>query len=231
MLKVAYHHIFVFLITSIVEVAAMLSSDDGFSLLNCVKPDGSLDVKRALECLNDVEDEHRIDDVSLFSCVNAEGGLDVAKFVQMQEDSSLLELSIFMEAGLIDNSGTPTGATIIDADRVQTYIPRRPRSSLYEVWDGGTKRQAVAKDSYWWKMYIEHPMLNVPKFHRCFRRRFRLPYAMFIQFVSDAKENNWFPRWSHWNSTCQIELLILGGFRYLGRGIYEGLLSFLLRIL
>ena len=107
MLKVAYHHIFVFLITSIVEVAAMLFSDDGFSLLNCVKPDGSLDIERALECLNDVEDEHRIDDVSLFSCVNAEGGLDVAKFVQMQEDSSLLELSIFMEAGLIDNSGTP----------------------------------------------------------------------------------------------------------------------------
>jgi hypothetical protein len=93
-------------------------------------------------------------------------------------------------------------------------MPRTKCSSLYEVWDGGTKRNAVPKDSYWWKMYIEHPRLNIPKFHRCFRQRFRLPYAMFIQFVSDAKENNWFPRWSRWNSTCPIELLILGGFTW-----------------
>ena len=41
---------------------------------------------------------------------------------------------------------------------------------------------------------------------------------MLIQFVSDSKEKYWLPRWSHWNSTCPIELLILGGFQYLGRG-------------
>jgi hypothetical protein len=61
-------------------------------------------------------------------------------------------------------------------------------------------------------------MINVPKFHRCFRRRFRMPYAQYIQFLCDAKENKWFPRWNKWNSTSPIELLILGGFRYLGRG-------------
>jgi len=67
-------------------------------------------------------------------------------------------------------------------------------------------------------MHIEHPMLNIPKLHRCFRWCFCLLYAMFIQFVSDAKENNWFPRWSCWNNTCPIELPSLGGFQYLGRG-------------
>jgi hypothetical protein len=60
-------------------------------------------------------------------------------------------------------------------------------------------------------------MINVPKFHTCFCHQFRMPYSQFIQFVSDAKENNWFPCWCRWNSTTPIELLILGGFHYLGR--------------
>jgi hypothetical protein len=92
----------------------MLSSDDGFSLLHCIRPDGSIDIERALGYQYDVEDECHIDEASLFSCLNAEGGLDAAKFVQMQEDRSLLELSVLMEAGLIDNSGTPTGATVTE---------------------------------------------------------------------------------------------------------------------
>jgi hypothetical protein len=78
------HRFFVFLLL-VVEVASMLSSDEGFSLLNCIRLDGSLDIERALECLYNVKDEHRIDDITLFSCLNAEGGLDMAKFVQMQE--------------------------------------------------------------------------------------------------------------------------------------------------
>jgi hypothetical protein len=67
----------------------MLSSDDGFSLLHCVTPGGSLDIERELGCLYDVEDECHIDEASLFSCLNAKGGLGIANFVQMQEDSSL----------------------------------------------------------------------------------------------------------------------------------------------
>jgi hypothetical protein len=45
-----------------------------------------------------------------------------------------------------------------------------------------------------------------------------MPYAQYIQFVSDAKEKEWFPFWNKHNSTSPVELLILGGFRYLGRG-------------
>ncbi len=172
----------------------MLSFDDSFSLLHCIRRDDTIDIERALGCLYDVEDECHIDEASVFSCLNAEGGLDAAKFVQIQEDRSLLELSALMKAGLIDNSGTPTDGTVTEDRLRRPFMPRTKRSSLYEVWDGGTKRNAVPKESYWWKMYIEHPMLNIPKFHRCFRQRFYLPYAMFIQFVSDAKENDWFPR-------------------------------------
>jgi hypothetical protein len=45
-----------------------------------------------------------------------------------------------------------------------------------------------------------------------------MPYDQFIQFVSDSKQNNWFPHWSKCNSKAPIELLILGGFQYLGQG-------------
>jgi hypothetical protein len=90
---------------------------------------------------------------------------------------------------------------------------------LYEVWDGDSRRPAKPIDSHWWKMYVEHPMINVPKFHTCFHHRFHMPYSQFIQFVSEAKENNWFPCCCRWNSTTPIELLILGGFRNLGQGL------------
>ncbi len=46
---------------------------------------------------------------------------------------------------------------------------------------GGEKRAATPLDCQWYKMYLEFPMVNVPKFHVVFRRRFRLPYAQFIQ--------------------------------------------------
>ncbi len=45
-----------------------------------------------------------------------------------------------------------------------------------------------------------------------------LPYAQFIQLICDAMENNWFPCWNKWNSSSPLELLILGGFQYLGWG-------------
>ncbi len=79
-------------------------NDDGFSLLSCMKPDGTIDLQWALDLLSDVEDEHHIDESSLFSCLNEEGGLDVAKFLQMSDESSLLELTMLKEAGLTDNS-------------------------------------------------------------------------------------------------------------------------------
>jgi hypothetical protein len=52
-----------------------------------------------------------------------------------------------MEAGLIDNSGTPTGATVTEERLWQPFMPCTKCSSLYEVWDGGIKHDAVPKDS------------------------------------------------------------------------------------
>jgi hypothetical protein len=35
---------------------------------------------------------------------------------------------------------------------------------------------------------------------------------------SDARDNNWFPHWNKWNSSSPLELLLLGAFRFIGRG-------------
>jgi hypothetical protein len=167
--------------------------------------------------LNDDVEEHQVDESSLLDCIDAEGGLKIKNFMLRQQEVSLLELSILNEAGLIDNSNSPCGSRVTIAV-IRPFIHWHTRCNLYEVWDGDSQRAATPHDSTWWKIYIEHPMLNIPKFHRLFRRRFRMPYDQFIQYVSDAKQHNWFPRWSKCNSTSPIELLILGGFCYLGRG-------------
>jgi hypothetical protein len=99
-------------------------------------------------------------------------------------------MSILKEAGVIDNGCSPTG-NLAGRERL-IAIRRKRRSMLYEVWDGESRRPAKPIDSHWWKMYVAHPMINVPKFWH----RFRMPYSQFIRFVHVAKENNWFPHWS-----------------------------------
>jgi hypothetical protein len=89
------------------------------------------------------------------------------------------------EAGLIDNSSNSTDiATIVTP--LWPYKPHCGQTDLYEIIDGEERRLATPKDSLWWKMYIEHPMLSVPKFHQVCQCQFCLPYCMFIQFISDV---------------------------------------------
>ena len=77
-------------------------------------------------------------------------------------------------------------------------------------------------ESMWYHAYISCPQTNDRRFQQKFRRRFRLPYKNFLQFVEDATEGNWFPRWKQstraGKDSSPLELLILGAFRYLGRG-------------
>jgi hypothetical protein len=63
-------------------------------------------------------------------------------------------------------------------------------------------------------------MYLIPRFLlKSFTENFAsVPYDQFLQFVAEAREENWFPRWGKWNNTSPLELLILGSFQYLGRG-------------
>ena len=77
-------------------------------------------------------------------------------------------------------------------------------------------------ESMWYLLYVSCPFLNDPGFLKKFRRRFRIPYDSYIAFVEEARAKEWFPRWSRpdaMGKACSpLELLILGAFRYLGRG-------------
>jgi hypothetical protein len=88
--------------------------------------------------------------------------------------------------------------------------------------DGELEEAIPPKESMWYNLYIACPQVQDARFLKKFRRRFRLPYNSFLEFVEDAKENEWFPRWQSKDCTgCEslpLELLILGAFRYLGRG-------------
>ena len=144
-------------------MASSDGSDDHKSILNCVRSDGSLDFVQALASLAEDDDVCHIDEPSIFTCISSEGGLDIHNFLKQQHKISLLELSILKEAGLIDNGSILTNSNA--AARVRPFVARNSRSMLYEVWEGGYRRQAMPSDSNWWKMYVEHPMLNIPKFH------------------------------------------------------------------
>lgn len=94
-------------------------------------------------------------------------------------------------------------------DEVEPIAKRRrgPRAVSLEVLQAdGTRRRAVPTDTHWYFMYVLHPMIRCKKFHRTFRRRFRLPYDQFLVFVAEAREQRWFPRYGgngmqtfHWS--------------------------------
>jgi hypothetical protein len=76
--------------------------------------------------------------------------------------------------------------------------------------------------SSWWAQYVSSPDLDNPKFHDKFRRRFRMPYATFLEFVEEAREDPHFSRWTSKDASgdpsSPIELMLLGSLRYMGRG-------------
>ena len=87
---------------------------------------------------------------------------------------------------------------------------------LHEIRENEQCHVATPYECQW--IYINNPMLNIPKFHITFRHRFRLPYVQFFHLLSDATENKWFPCWQKHNSMSPLPLLILGALRYLGQG-------------
>ena len=181
-----------------------VGEDNDASLLSFLRPDGTIDIVGALKRLDEDEELLHDDDFSILDCVERDGTFNLFKFVGRREQPSLLEMSLLHEVGMIDNANTPTSE-----GNERPIITRNKRCMLYQLWMGENLVAATPFDSPWYLMYVKSPMLNVPKFHTQFRRRFRIPYAQFIQFFTDAKENNWFPRWSKWNTKSPLELLIL----------------------
>jgi hypothetical protein len=136
------------------------------------------EVLEAFQRLNDDDggEVNVVEESSIMDCIMPEGGLDVGKFLHWQNLLSLFEMIILKEAGVIDNGCSPTG--YVASRKRLIAVRRNSRSMLYEVWDGESRRPAKPIDSYWWKMYVAHPMINVPKFHKCFQHIFCMHYVI-----------------------------------------------------
>jgi hypothetical protein len=103
--------------------------------------------------------------------------------------------------------------------RSHSKKPRRPFLEYYD--SDGELRKVQSEKSIWYLAYVKSPLLSA-KFYKRFRRRFRLPYAQFLELVEDARAGNWFPRWMRSDaagkSSSPLHLMILGALRYTGRG-------------
>ena len=73
-------------------------------------------------------------------------------------------------------------------------------------------------------MYIEFPKLDSDRFHKVFRRRFRMPYNSFRELAAMAADSVIFDRWKPGKydalgqESTPLPLLILCALRYIGRG-------------
>lgn len=80
-------------------------------------------------------------------------------------------------------------------------------------------------ETSWYQIYIENPDLDSDRFHKKFRRRFRMRYSSFRRHMVEVKQSSFFKQWTTGscdaagNASTPIELLVLGVLRYLGRAV------------
>jgi hypothetical protein len=92
----------------------------------------------------------------------------------------------------------------------------------------GNRVPADPRQSPWYKVCVQDPHIEKPKFQNKFRRRFRLPYLQFLELLAMAEEAKTedgdlhFRRWMGKDAvgrlSSPLSLMILGALRYLGRG-------------
>jgi hypothetical protein len=109
-----------------------------------------------------------------------------------------------------------------------TNIPkkrRRPKRTTMWTDQDGTRRPIHPRQTFWYCVYVSHPDIENPQFHKTFRLRFRLPYAQFQELFHRLETETLFARWHEGNvnpwthvETTPLSLLLLTALRYLGRG-------------
>lgn len=86
----------------------------------------------------------------------------------------------------------------------------------------GSIRSATFRDSTWHNLYVAVPP-SCNRRKKVFRKRFRLPYEVFLEMTEDIKQHDFFKRWTNndciGNEPSDIRLLLLGTLRYLGRAL------------
>jgi hypothetical protein len=150
------------------------------------------------------------------------GSFDIQQYLKvMMDDHDHHEVDVFNS--MIYDDEEDHSEDEDEDDAPQEKKTRKKRIILARRKENGLLEAIPPKQSLWWHMYVDCPQPDDSRFLRKFRRRFRHPYAQFVWFVAEARKEKWFPEWmgkdAKGKPSSPLELLILGAFRYLGRGL------------
>lgn len=161
--------------------------------------------------------EMRDKSMSILDCYDASGRLNMQRYLETFMADGEDELDDAMAEDMLNENDQQYH----NANNKEKKT-REKRIILARRTPEGVLEAIPPTESLWWHMYIGCPQYDDSRFLHKFRKRFRIPYAQFTSFVEEAKEENWFPRWmgkdAAGKESSPLELLILGAFRYLGRG-------------
>jgi len=146
---------------------------------------------------------------NIVQCLDANGEVEPEKYFQYLQFLSDFGRTLLMptpEIQSLNNVPLPPRVRVRGKNKVCEYIN-----------DKGLIQMITPVMSNWYILYISRPAVESLSFQKKFRRRFRLPHNQFLQFVVDARDSNWFPRWTRPDATGRastpLELMVLGAFR------------------
>ena len=161
--------------------------------------------------------------LSLADCINIDGELEPEKFanlLEMEEAEAIAENVLFSDLRKRE-SEEEEGAEPPPKKKQRS----RSAKSLRPYYFNETGQMVFLKptQTFWYLSYVSKPPTEDERWQAKFRRRFRLPHSEFIEMLDRLAGNEKFKRWYRkdavGNPSSPIELLLLGAFRYLGRGL------------
>eukprot|EP00797_Seminavis_robusta_P020115 Sro3065_g343090.1 Plant transposon protein (509) ;mRNA; r:3511-5037 len=122
-----------------------------------------------------------------------------------------------------DNSDSATRATTSTTTTTRTRVRSCKSLKPYYFDSNGRKVELKPRQTIWYLMYVVSPTLDSAKWHKKFRRRFRMPYSEWLELLEQCQQDHRFKRWMSKDAvglqSSPLELMILGALRYLGRGL------------
>ena len=162
---------------------------------------------------------------SIADCYSANGELDLFKFLSYQEKCSDLaraEKNVVVASLVIPAAEEASETSETSSKRTR----RRHAKALTPCYfnDDGIMVCLKPRETVWWHLYVQSPLVDNKKFNKKFRRRFRMTYEQFQTTLVKVKRSDLFARWvtgkdATGKPSSPIELMVLGAMRYLGRGL------------
>jgi hypothetical protein len=165
---------------------------------------------------------------SLLQCYEAKSS--EADFLRLAYyDRQAHKRRLLISSLLFDEDGCDDDDKNKEEGRGEKKRKRSKKKNLFLIIENGERIPIRPTQTTWYGLYIGSPNLDNPKFHKKFRRRFRLPYNCFLQLLEIVKKAEtddgdlYFRRWMSYDATgvasSPIEIMVLGALRYLGRGL------------